>query len=131
MVLDASAVLDALLTRPLGASVRTHLQDPDVSLVAPSVLALEVVRVIRRLELAGEISPPRARRTLVNFLDVRVTPYRVEPLLRRVWELRHNFTVDDATYVALAETAGHALLTTDRRLARAVRAHTRVALIDV
>jgi predicted nucleic acid-binding protein len=41
------------------------------------------------------------------------------PLLHRCWELRHNLTTYDAAYVALAELLDAALLTADRRLARA------------
>lgn len=41
------------------------------------------------------------------------------PLLARCWELRHNLTVYDASYVALAELLGAPLLTGDARLAAA------------
>jgi predicted nucleic acid-binding protein len=49
-------------------------------------------------------------------------------LLARAWNMRRNFTVYDALYVALAEAASAPLLTSDRRLARAVRRHTDVEL---
>lgn len=39
-------------------------------------------------------------------------------LLRRIWELRHNMTPYDASYVALAERLGVPLLTRDLRLSR-------------
>jgi len=44
--------------------------------------------------------------------------------------LRHNFTAYDATYVALAEALGATLLTADLRLARAVRTHTAVDVME-
>ena len=50
-------------------------------------------------------------------LPIRVVPSA--PLLPRVWELRHNLTVYDACYVALAEAIDQPLLTADRRLANA------------
>jgi predicted nucleic acid-binding protein len=40
-------------------------------------------------------------------------------LLERIWELRENLSAYDASYVALAETLGCALLTADARLSRA------------
>jgi len=40
------------------------------------------------------------------------------PLLRRIWELRHNFTVYDAAYVALAEETNSILYTIDEKLRR-------------
>ena len=45
-------------------------------------------------------------------LPARRAPHR--PLLRRCWELRNNLTVDDAAYVALAETMQATLVTADR-----------------
>ena len=42
-------------------------------------------------------------------------------MLDRVWELRHNVTAYDATYVALAEELDCSLLTADARLANAAR----------
>lgn len=49
-------------------------------------------------------------------------------LLPRVFELRANFSAYDATYVALAESIGAEILTTDDRLAVAVASHTAVAI---
>jgi predicted nucleic acid-binding protein len=43
----------------------------------------------------------------------------VVALLGRIWQLRHNLSAYDATYVALAEALGCALLTADARLAAA------------
>jgi len=40
-------------------------------------------------------------------------------LLPRVWELRHNLSSYDASYVALAELIQVSLVTLDRRIARA------------
>ncbi len=40
-------------------------------------------------------------------------------LMQRCWELRHNTTVYDAAYVALAEALDVTLLTADEHLTRA------------
>jgi predicted nucleic acid-binding protein len=45
-------------------------------------------------------------------------------------ELRANFSAYDATYVALAEHLNAELMTADDRLVRAVRTHTRIAVLE-
>jgi predicted nucleic acid-binding protein len=50
----------------------------------------------------------------------------------RIWELRQNFSADDASYVALAEGLADEpvpLLTADGRLARAISAHAEVPVL--
>ncbi len=48
-----------------------------------------------------------------------------------MWELRHNLSGHDATYVALTEmTHASALLTTDARLASAPGSECRIQLLD-
>ena len=49
-----------------------------------------------------------------------------EPLIARIWELRHNFTAYDAAYIALAEETRSVLFTTDGKLRRGHRASVRV-----
>lgn len=48
-----------------------------------------------------------------------LTRYPALPLMWRALELRDNLTPYDAAYVALAEGLERALVTADRRLARA------------
>jgi predicted nucleic acid-binding protein len=92
---------------------------PEVSLQAPHLLDPEVAQVIRRYWLAGSLAGDRAGEALADFQDLRVHRHPREPLLSRVWELRHNLTAHDAAYVALAEALGAPLLTRDARLASA------------
>jgi predicted nucleic acid-binding protein len=47
------------------------------------------------------------------------TRYPHDPLLDRIWSLRHNLTAYDASYVALAEALDVPLVTADERLAAA------------
>jgi predicted nucleic acid-binding protein len=48
-----------------------------------------------------------------------MTRYPVFSLVDRVWELRHNLSSYDASYIALAELLDCNLLTADARLSRA------------
>ncbi len=52
--------------------------------------------------------------------------YSHTPLLGRIWELRHNFTAADATYIALAEATNSVLYTSDGKLRKGHRARVVV-----
>jgi predicted nucleic acid-binding protein len=67
------------------------------------------------------LTPERGREALMDLVDFPVHRYPHDLLLPRMWELRHNVTVYDAAYVALAETLAAPLVTCDARLAAAPR----------
>jgi len=71
-----------------------------------------------------------AQEALADLADLPINRYDHEPLLGRILDLRNNFTAYDAAYVALAEALGAGFVTSDRRLARAVRAHTELEVIE-
>jgi predicted nucleic acid-binding protein len=119
IVVDASTVLELLLRTRSASSLVERLLVPEVSLQVPHLLDLEVAQVIRRYWLAGILTGDRAGEALADFQDLRIHRHPHEPLLSRVWELRHNLTAYDAAYVALAEALGAPLLTRDARLASA------------
>ena len=93
---------------------------------APDLLNAEVVQALRRLERGNAVDAVRVAGAVVSLGQLRIVRYPTAPLVDRAWALRHNFSAYDAMYVALAEAVGKALVTTDGRLARAVRAHTSV-----
>ncbi len=66
---------------------------------------------------------------LDDLADLQMTKYPHVNLIKPIWALRHNFSVYDAAYVVLADVLGAQFLTLDRRLAAAVRVHTRVRLV--
>ena len=70
-----------------------------------------------RKTLAGD--DRRGAIALANLARLPLTRARHPPLLERCWELRHNLTIYDAAYVALAEALDVTLVTTGRRLSRA------------
>jgi predicted nucleic acid-binding protein len=119
VVVDASAVLELLLRTSHAERIAERLLNPEVSLHAPHLLDLEVAQVIRRYSRAGELPEDRAGEALDDFRDLRIHRHPHEPLLSRVWEMRHNLTAYDAAYIALAEAIGGPLLTRDVRLASA------------
>lgn len=118
IVLDASAVLAWLLRLGAAASIDRRLGSSGESLHAPHLLNVEVLHVLRRRALRGELSRTRSDEALEDLLDMNVSLYPHAPLAGRIWELRENLTAYDAAYIALAEALDAPLITTDARLAR-------------
>jgi predicted nucleic acid-binding protein len=117
MVIDASAVLEVVLNTPSGEAVADRLFDPSETVAAPHLLDVEVLQVLRRFSLAGDIDSERGRQAIEDLNDLPITRYPHDPLLLRIWELRNNVTAYDAAYIALAEALGATLLTRDEKLA--------------
>lgn len=99
---------------------------------APDLLNVEAVHALREHEHRRLLDADRSREALSDLMDLPIVRYPTLQLMERAWELRHNFTAYDATYVALAEALGTGLLTADRHLARAAEAYTdiRAVLLD-
>src|SRR5258708_29574185 len=129
IVVDASAMLEALLRTPAAKAVEKWLFDPRQTLHAPHLLDVEIAQVIRRYAANGEIDDERGRTALADLADFPLHRYPHDFLLPRVWDLRNNLPAYDAVYVALAEALDAPLLTRDRRLSAASRHHARVELL--
>jgi predicted nucleic acid-binding protein len=96
IVVDASALLEALLGTPAAGAVTARLFDPRETLHAPHLVDVDVAQVLRRYAAAGEIDPDRGRAALADLADLPLIRYPHEVLLPRVWALRHNLTAYDA-----------------------------------
>ena len=118
VVCDASALVALLLDGGADGQWATR-ELTGVTLVAPALLAFEAANIIRRCELAGTVSPDQASQAHQDLVDLEIEYWPYELLLPRVWELRHNLSSYDASYVSLAELAQAPLITLDRRIARA------------
>jgi predicted nucleic acid-binding protein len=129
IVVDASALLDALLATGAHAAISDRLFAPGESLHAPHVIDVEAAQVIRRFESRGDIGEARAREALEDLRAFPLRRYAHGVLLPRIWELRANLTAYDAAYVALAEALDAPLLTRDRSLAAAPGHRARVEVI--
>jgi len=75
--------------------------------------------VFRKRWMAGDLSRNRFSTAIDDLSDLEVARYPSLPLMRRAFDLRHNVTVYDAVYVALAERLDCVLVTADQRLASA------------
>ena len=114
IVVDASAAMSALLNAGAARSALT-LESAHV----PHLVDSEITNGLRRRVAARQVDASLAWRAVDSWRRLGATRYPSLGLLDRIWELRENVTAYDATYVALAELLGCALLTADRRLSRA------------
>ena len=133
LVIDASAATELLLARPVAEAVAGHISDHELDLHAPHLIDVEIVSAVRRLVASGDAPLERGEEAIADLLDLPLARYAHDILLPRIWELRENFSSYDAAYLALAEALsdqGVPLLTTDARLARAVRAHTAIEVLS-
>jgi predicted nucleic acid-binding protein len=118
VVCDASALVALLLDAgPDGRWATDALSRTDIA--APALLMFESSNIIRRHEVAGMISADQAAQAHADLVDLAIEQWPYELLATRTWELRHNLSSYDASYVALAELTSATLVTLDRRIARA------------
>lgn len=129
IVVDASALLEALLRTPAAKAVEDRLFASHQTLHAPYLLDVEVAQVIRRYATNNEIDGERGRMALADLAEFPLRRYPHDFLLPRIWHLRNNLTAYDAAYIALAEALDAPLLTRDRRLAKAAGHRAQIDLI--
>jgi len=118
VVCDASAVVAVLLD---GGAAGRWATDAvaGTELVAPSLLTYECANVVRRHELAGIVSADQAAQAHSDLLDLAIEHWPYELVANRIWELRRNLTVYEASYVAVAEATQSTLVTLDHAIDRA------------
>ena len=118
IVVDASILANVVADDGVdGARARAALAAQELSV--PDLVDVEVVSVLRRRWLAKTMSARRFSAALDDLTAIPADRYPVLPFMPRAFELRSNVSAYDATYVALAEQLGCALLTADARLSRA------------
>ena len=118
VVVDASVLVAAALdTGPDGDWARGVIAERH--LIAPQLAPIEAGNVLRRAELAGEITGLEATAGYRDIVDLSIELLNFEPFATRIWELRFNLTTYDAWYVACAEALAVPLATLDARIGRA------------
>ncbi len=125
IVVDTSAVLDALLGRPINGPLMTRLA-ADGDLHAPHLIDVELLHALRRLVSNGGLAEARADEARADFELMPLTRYPHTQLADRIWALRSTLTAYDAAFVALAEALDIALITSDAHLARSPGHRARV-----
>lgn len=114
IVVDASAALSGILN---AGAARNALATEQLH--APHLIDPEVASGLRRQVAAQQMSAADGWTALDTWRRLGLTRYPVVALLDRVWDLRGSVSAYDASYVALAEHLGCALISADARLGRA------------
>lgn len=113
IVLDASAMVEALVGRDVDDRL---LEAVTGQISAPHLLDVEVLSVLRGLSISGKLNPADAEEARRDHFTFAINRYETSPLANRIWQLRHQFTSYDATYLALAEALDAPLYTCDAKL---------------
>ncbi|MGH7640211.1 MAG: type II toxin-antitoxin system VapC family toxin [Candidatus Dormibacteria bacterium] len=118
LVIDASALVALLADAgPAGRWVAGSVSG--LTLAAPELVLFEAANIFRRQTLAGRLDESEATLAHADLLSLPLQLWPYAPLAERAWQLRHNLTIYDATYVCLAELLGASMITLDTRLATA------------
>lgn len=124
IVIDASVLTAFLLGRGQALDAVAHAvgADEHQPLHAPELVEPETLNTLRRLANAGHVTDLRATEAASDLAAARLIRYPHPPLRERVWDLRHELTAYDASYLALAEALDEpSLLTADGGLAARAR----------
>lgn len=125
IVVDASAALAALLNN---GPARLALASDQLH--APHLVDSEVVNALRRRVSTVQLKPDDAWKALDTWRRLGLTRYAAIGMIERIWLLRNNLSAYDASYVALAEQLGCALLTCDGRLGRVVGVRCPITIVS-
>jgi predicted nucleic acid-binding protein len=127
IVMDASAIV------PFVSNVGTPSVEPyfaaENELHIPALCDAEVVGGLARQVRVGGLSETDASEALIDYVSMPLARHMHLRLVARTYELSHNFSATDASYVALAEALDADLVTLDRSLARATRELTQVRVL--
>ena len=118
LVVDASCLFEVVADTPRSTQIAARLA-ADADQMAPHVIDIEVMGVIRAQYLRGRLDGTAASQAVADLGDWPAERFGHRWLLDRVWQLRDSVRAWDAFYVALAEAFDATLLTLDARLARA------------
>lgn len=116
-VIDASAATEYLLRTPLGLKLVSVIEG--AFLLTPELLDVEVLSVLRRAVLRGQLTEQRALLAIEDLMDWSIERIPHTALVWAAWQHRNNVSAYDAFYVAAARLANASLLTADGPLARA------------
>jgi predicted nucleic acid-binding protein len=117
VVLDASSGVEILNRTATGIQLARWLEAPTIEVWTVEHFHLEVAKVLRRYVLSGDLDETEAGRRVALLAQWELDVARVAPLLVDAWSMRHNVTLHDALYVALARQLDATLVTADRKLA--------------
>ena len=131
IAIDASTLINVLIDDgAAGAVARSRIRS-EHRLVAPQLIDIEVLSVLRARVLRGVLDEARASQAVVELARFPLARYEHVGIVERAWQLRDALTAYDAAYVALAETLRCRLVTNDAKLAKGAEHAKSPAQIEV
>ena len=100
IVIDTSAMVEALVGRD---SEPEFLDALSGDLAAPHLLDVEVLSVLRGLELGHKLAPAVAVQARHDYFAFTITRHGLQPFAERIWRHRHQFTGSRAVLVGQTE----------------------------
>lgn len=97
--------------------------------MVPAHFDAEVFSALGRLVRGGNLTESLMEPILGELARAPFARCTLQPLLTTAWGLRHNLSLRDALYVALARGLGALLVTADARLAKAPGLGVAVTLV--
>ena len=128
LVVDASCLFEVVADTPRASQIAARLAT-DIDQVAPHVIDVEVLGVIRAQYLRGRLDGTAAGQAVADLRDWPGQRFEHRWLLDRAWRLQDSVRGCDAFYVALAEAFDATLLTLDERLASAHGPKCRIEVV--
>lgn len=117
-MIDGSALV-ALLADAGPAGSWVAASTAGAVLAAPQLALFEAANIFRRQALSGLLDQTQATLAHADLVALPLQLWPYSTLADRAWQLRHNLTIYDACYVALAEVLDASMITLDARLANA------------
>lgn len=127
VVIDASVILKLLLPEEQSETVRslwTRWIEQEAEIVAPFLLAYEVISVLRNKVFRGELPPEAGEAAFSAFRSQDISLLHPDGIEEKAWGLAKQWNLPtsyDAVYLALAELMKYDLWTADRRFAASLR----------
>jgi len=127
LVIDASVVLKWYLTDEeygeKALNLLTKYISNELDFLAPSLLEYEVVNGLIIAQKRGRIKEEKILLAIDGFMDLNIKLKDLSQLYPRVlyYCKIYNRSVYDASYLAIAESEGIAMITGDKRLYNAVK----------
>jgi predicted nucleic acid-binding protein len=120
IVVDAGVLVLALTSGTAqGDAARTALNGDD-NWLAPAHMPGEVLRTLHKAVLRGQLAPEDAEAAAETATALTIEYVLPDALfLRTAWAWRHNISIYDGLYVAVAAERSASVITADARLADA------------
>ncbi len=118
IVVDASIIVHLIADAAVDPNIVEIVRGAE-KLVAPHLVDLEVLNVLRRKRQHNKIGKERVELAFDDFMSIPIERLSTTHLNTRIWELCNNLTPYDASYIALAESLDVSLLSRDAKMASA------------